>query len=114
MSHTSIAISVFSAELAMIAVEFIFLIARTDADDRAATRLHVEKPDLLHKAHRIIEGQYEDGGAQPDFARHAGAVGGHHQGRGANRIVGEMMLREPGDIEADLVGKLHHRGRCLR
>jgi hypothetical protein len=93
---------------AMEAVELVFLITGAESDDRASARLQVEQSQFLHEAHRIIERQHVDGRAEPDPAGHASAVSGHHRGRGAYGIVGEMVLGKPCCIEADLVGKLHH------
>ncbi|ODN66256.1 hypothetical protein A6302_04454 [Methylobrevis pamukkalensis] len=84
----------------VVALELVGLVAGADADHRPSAGQLVEQRDLLGNPHRVIERQHDHAGAKPDAAGDAGHVGGDHQRRDADRIVGEMVLGEPGDLEA--------------
>ena len=92
------------------ALELVALIARAQADHRPALAQVVQEGDLLGEANRVVERRHDDRGAEPDALGDRREVGGHHQRRGADAVVGEVVLGEPGHVEAHVVGEAHHVG----
>ena len=77
--------------------------AAAEAQDGAAVRDMVEHDDLLGEADRIVPGDDDHLGAERDPAGAAGEVGQRLQRIGAERIVAEMMLGDPDQVEAQLL-----------
>jgi len=82
------------------ALELIGLVAGADAKHQAPVRQRVGGGDLGREPGRVVERQDDDRGAEPDPLGNRGAVRDHHQWRGAQAIVREMVLGEPGDLVA--------------
>ena len=86
-------------------LEFVGLIAGADAEHQSAIRQRVGGGDLGGEPSRVVQGQYHDRGAEPDPFGDRGAMRHHHQWRRAQAIIREMVLGEPGDRVAELVGQ---------
>lgn len=85
------------------ALELVVLVAGADAQleppagDGVASRFG-------EQARRMVHGQHADRAAKPDALRLPRHVGYHHQRRGAEAVVGEVVFRIPGGVEAGLIG----------
>src|SRR5438128_1651150 len=88
-------------------VELVLLIAAAEPENRAPAAQLVQDREILKHAQRLVEGRHDHSRPQPDPPCQPGHVGRHRDRRGAEAIIGEMMLGEPGDIEADLLRQLH-------
>src|SRR5260370_37482 len=77
----------------------------TRPDDNTRQPCRVAGRDPGGEPRRVVERQHHDRGAEPDLAGQRGAMRDHHQGRGAQAIIREMMLGEPGGLVAELVGE---------
>ena len=66
----------------------------------ASAREEVEHDGVLGDAHRVLERQRDDAGAEPDATRRRGDVREEHERRGQSALGGvEVMLRHPGRVE---------------
>ena len=61
----------------------------------------------------MVKRQHHDRGAQADAPRAARHMRRKHQRRATDRIIGEVMLREPGHVEADILGKVDQTAHVL-
>ena len=86
-------------------LEFVGLVAGADAEHQPPVRQRVGGRDLGGEPRRVVERQDHDRGAEPDLLRDRGAVRDHHQRRRAQAVIREMVLGEPGDRVAELVGE---------
>ena len=62
----------------------------------------VQEADVLEHPDRLIERRHDDGRAELYSRRMRGHVGAHRQRRRAQAVVREMVLGEPGNLEARL------------
>ena len=74
-------------------------------DLRAAAGQQVERREVLEDAHGIVGAEHGDRAREPDAARALGG-GREDDGRRGHGEVGAMVLADPEDVEADLVGEL--------
>ena len=86
-------------------LEFVGLVAGADTEHQAPVRERVGGRNLGRKPRRVVERQHDDRGAEPDLLGDRGAVRNHHQRRRAEAVIREMVLGEPGDRVAELVGE---------
>ncbi len=84
-------------------VELVLLIATAETEHGPAIAQLIEHRDIFQHAQRLIERRNDDRRAKPDALRQARHVGRHGHGRRAEAVVREVVLREPGDVEADLL-----------
>ena len=87
--------------------ELVGLIARTDAEHEPSAGETVDHPDLGEHPGGLVERRDDDRGREADPFRYRGAVRGHDEGRGADAVVREVMLREPCDREPRRIGLAH-------
>ena len=87
-------------------LEFVGLVAGADAEHQAPVRQRVGGCDFGREPRRVVERQDHDRGAEPDLFGDRGAVRDQHQRRRAQAVIREMVLGEPGDRIAELVGEL--------
>ena len=71
----------------------------------AAAGEQVERRELLEHADGIVGAEHGDGAGEADPLGALGR-GGEHHGRGGDGEVGTVVLADPEDVEADLVGEL--------
>ena len=95
------------------ALELVGLIAAADAEHEPTVRQGVDHADLGDEAHGLIERGDHDGGAQLDALGLASEPRQHHQRRRAHAVVGEMVLGEPGDLEAGSLRSFHLLDRVV-
>ena len=107
LQHLLVAVVRVDAET----VEFIRLIAAAQAQYEPASRQQVGEGGLLHQPQRLVERQGQYGRPEADMGGLRRAMGHHHEGGRADRMVGEVMLREPGDVEAEILRHLHRVDR---
>ncbi len=70
----------------------------------AAVGEQVERSKLLPDADRVFGGEYRDGGREADVLRQRGG-GGEDGDRGRGDEIGTVVLAQPVEIEADLIGE---------
>ena len=88
-------------------VELVLLISRPHADHGTAVADHVQHADFFQHAQRMVQWRHDHCGAKPDLRRLRCQRDGHRKRRRAQAVVGEMVLGEPGDVEADLLRHFH-------
>jgi len=86
-------------------LEFVGLVARADAQHQAPVRQRIGGRDLGRQPRRVVKRQDDDRGAEPDLFGDRGAVCHQHQRRCAEAVIRKMVLGEPGDRVAELVGE---------
>ncbi len=87
------------------AVELVFAIAGPEAENETAAAQNVEERRVLGDPQRIGERQRHHRGADLDALRQAGEIAGIDEDVGHDAVFArEVMLGEPGVIEAELVG----------
>src|SRR5262249_16380386 len=79
--------------------------AATDTEAEAAAAQVGEDGDLLSDAQGIVPGQDHRGGTEPDVGTFRGEVGHELEVVRAERVVVEVMLHGPEDIEAEVGGE---------
>jgi len=94
------------------AVELEFLVAGPDAELEPSVGDGVGEAGFRQQAQGVVHRQDANGAAEPDALRQRRHVRHHHQRRGAEAVVGEVVLGVPRRVEAGLVGErgLLHRG----
>ncbi len=103
-------------------LEFVGLVPGADAEHQSAIRQCVGRGDFCGEPGRVVQGQDHDRGAEADLFGDRGAMRHHHQWRGTQAVVREMVLGEPGDRVAERVGQprllgdfaKYLRGRLVR
>src|SRR4029450_1656559 len=78
--------------------------AAADAEAKTAAAEMVEHRDLLGDAKGIVPGQDDRGGAEPDVRTLRGEIGHELQVVGAERVVVEVVLDRPQQVEAQVDG----------
>jgi hypothetical protein len=102
-------------------LELVGLVAGSDAEHQPAVRQCIGRGDLGGEARGVVQRQHHHRSTQPDPTGDRGAVRHHHQGRCTQAVVREVVLGEPGDRIAELVGHprllgdlaKHLRGRLV-
>ena len=102
-----------SFQLLAEALELVGLIAAAHAEHEPAVRQRVDHADLGDQAHGLVERRHHHRGAELDALGLAREPRQHHQRRGAHAVVGEVVLGEPGDLEAVGLGRLHLLDRVV-
>src|SRR5579872_2905852 len=69
-----------------------------------AVRLHVELGDVLRQAERVVERRQEHAGAKSDARGAPGHSGQSYERRGVPLILEEVVLAEPDEVVARLLG----------
>ena len=88
-------------------LELVGLVTAAEAQHEASIGQAVHHPDLGEHPRRVIERGDDDGGGELDAGGFAGAARRHDEGRGADAVVREVVLGEPGDLEAEPVRLPH-------
>ena len=86
--------------------ELAGLVAAADAEVEPSTREDVDHGGVLGQTQRVVERQDHDGGADADAARGLGGRGRHQQRAAEQAVAREVVLGEPGRVEAEGVGQL--------
>ena len=87
-------------------VELVADKTAADAEIEAALRQLIERRRLFGHPHRIVERQHGGAGAEPDALGAGGEIGQERVVGGKQPAVAdEVMLDDPGVIDADLVGE---------
>ena len=91
------------------AVSVVFGLRRAaaEAEMQGAPRQRVQHRDLFGDAHRMVPGQHQHRGAEPDIRAERGDMR-HEEQRARRRVVvGEMVLQHPDRLVAKRLGELH-------
>src|SRR6266849_4146643 len=86
------------------AVKLAPAIALANAEIEAAIREEIERRGLLGQQCRIVPGQYQDGGAEPQCRRLGGEIGQEIQGRRDLAKPGEMVLDQEHAVKPQRFG----------
>ena len=78
-----------------------------EAEHGAPARLVVELHDAVGDHERMVIGQRDDAGAEPDAARALGGGGDEELGLAVDLVAAGMVLADPRLVEAQLVEPLH-------
>ena len=84
--------------------ELVVPIALADAEIEPAAGNQIERRRLLGQQHRIVPGQHDDGGAEPQRGGAHGERGLQHQRGGDLVPAGEMMLDQEARTIAERLG----------
>ena len=87
------------------AVEFLLLVAGTDAEVDTAVADDVQHGDFLGDEDGVVQGQDDYGGADADVLGASGDGAEERPDAGEQAVAGKAMLAKPGFIEAGLVGE---------
>ena len=91
-------------ELAAELGELELAIADADAEIEAAARQHRQRRGVLGDAHRVVQRQDHQVGADAHALGARADRGGDHQRRGRVAVIAEVMLGDPHGIEAEALG----------
>ena len=87
------------------AVEFVFAVARAETEHEAAVAQDVDEGGVFRDPQRIGERQRHHRGADLDALGQRREIAGIDEDVGHDAVfVAEMMLGDPGIVEAELVG----------
>ena len=88
-------------------MELILLVTASEAQDEPSAAQLVGHADVLHQTDWIIQRRDYDSRPQTNLFRLRGHEDAHSERIGAKAIIREVVLSEPRDVEADLLGKFH-------
>ena len=90
-----------------VSIVFGFRRAAPEAQMQRAPRQRVQHRDLLGDAHRVVPGQHQHRGAEPDIRAERRHMR-HEEQRARRRVVvREMVLQHPDRFVAERLGELH-------
>ena len=78
------------------------LVAAADANIQPPAGQSIDQGYLRYHPRRRMQGQDQDGAADPDIFGHCRRLVAHEQWRRAQAIVREVVLRKPSATEAEL------------
>ena len=84
--------------------ELVGLVAAADAEDEPPAGEAIDHADLGQQPRRLVERRDDDGRGEFYPLGLPGAARRHQQRRRADAVVGEVVLGEPRDLEAEPVG----------
>ena len=87
------------------AVELVFAVTRAQTEGEAAVAENVDEGCVLHDPQRIGERQCHDGSADLNALGQCREIPGIDENVGHDAVfIAEMMLGDPGIVEAELIG----------
>ena len=84
--------------------EFVVAVAFADAEIEPSAGQKIDRGRLLGEEHRVVPGQDQDGGAEPQRAGSCREPGQQREAGGNLPGAGEMMLDQKGRVIAERLG----------
>ena len=77
--------------------------AASEPSVKPAVADNIQRSRLFSQPYGVMQSRHQDGGPQPDCLGLSSHVGGKQQGRRAKAVPGEVVLRQPGPNETQLL-----------
>ena len=87
--------------------ELARLVAEAETEHQSSCGERVGQAHVFGQSQWLVERQHDRLPAQPNSGGGLSHVGDEQQWRCGDRVVGEVVLGKPGDVEVELLGELH-------